>query len=391
MTGPQSVVLHGFAHGGEAVGRLPDGRVVFVAHAIPGETVTVEITEDHPRWCRGRLVEVVEASPDRVAPPCPYFGVDRCGGCKLQHIDASLQKKLLRQVVVDQLERLGRIPDPPVAETIGAGEYGYRNRARFGVTAEGALGYRRHQSNELLPIGRCLLLDEPTQRVRDTAGDQFTDVAEVEVRSGTTGAAIVLDPAGSATAQVLDPLAEEIAGLRFAVSPTSFFQSNRAGAGILVELVRAAAAVGPGDTALDLYAGVGLFAKSLMAQGATVTAVEGSASSVADARRNLGASAEVIAGSVSKAIARLVREARVFDVVVLDPPRQGAGKDVIAAVAKSARRSIVVVACDPAALGRDAGILARAGWQLAAATPVDQFAQTGHIEVVAHFVRPAPT
>ena len=380
------VELHGFAHGGEAVGRLPDGRVVFVAYAIPGEQVSVEITEDHKRWARARLVEVLTPSPDRVQPPCPYFGPSACGGCRLQHIAPPRRRALQRQVVLDQLQRLGRIPNPPVAEMVSAGEYGYRNRARFGVTASGALGFRRAQTNDLLPIDRCLLLDEATQALRAAAGDGFPRAGEVEVRTGTSGSAVVVDPTGAAELALGDgELRQTVGGLTYEVSPTSFFQSNTDGAEILLRLVRAAAAVRPGDTALDLYAGVGLFAQGLAADGATVTAVEGAPSSAADAQRNLGPAAQVIAAPVERTLPRMLRQRVRFDVVVLDPPRRGAGKHVTEQVAALAGRTIVVVACDPAALGRDAGILLQHGWNLVQAVPVDQFAQTGHVEVVATF------
>ena len=390
MSDPVRVDLHGFAHGGEAVGRLPDGRAVFVALGIPGETVTVVVTEEHKRWARARLVDIVVASPDRVQPPCPYFGPGQCGGCRLQHIAGDRQHALLRQVVVDQLERLGKLPDPPVAPMVGAGSYGYRNRARFGVTASGFLGYRRAGTNDVMPIDRCLLLDDPTQQVRDAIGDGHGGVTEVEVRTGTAGAAAVADPSGAA--QLLHGegvVTEGIGDATFQVSPASFFQSNRLGAAILVDLVRSSAAVREGDTALDLYAGVGLFAWFLAADGATVTAVEGAPSAVADAQVNLAGRAEVISSPVGRVVTQLHTAERRFDVVVLDPPRSGAGGTVIEQVGALARRTIVVVACDPAALGRDAGILVRAGWRLVSAVPVDQFAQTGHLEVVATFERPA--
>ena len=389
MSAPVEVELHGFAHGGEAVGRLPDGRVIFVAHAIPGETVRAEVTTEHKRWARGRLVEVVEASPDRVVAPCPYFGPDRCGGCRLQHIAPARQRSLLRQVVVDQLERLGGITDPPVAEVIPAGEYGYRNRARFGVTAEGDLAFRRFASDELVPISHCLLLDEATSALHADVGEEVSGAAEAEVRSGAAGGAVVTSAAGAKPAVVRGDavVLHTVGGFEFQVSATSFFQSNAAGAEILLDLVRAAAAAAAGDTALDLYAGVGLFARGLAADGAAVTAVEGARSSAADARRNLHGLARVVQKPVERVVPRMAREGERFDVVVADPPRRGAGAGVIPAIAEVATRTIVVVACDPAALGRDAGLLRTLGWQLVSATPVDQFAQTGHVETVATFTR----
>ena len=389
MSAPQIVTLYGFAHGGEAVGRLADGRAIFVAHGIPGETVRVRITETHKRWCRGQLSEVIEASPDRVAPPCPYFGPGRCGGCRLQHIAADRQHQLLRQVVIDQLQRVGHIAEPNVAATLDAGAYEYRSRARFAVTSQGALGFRRHGTHDLIAIDRCLLLDEPTHQQREHAGDAWDDAAEVEVRTAAQGAATVADPATAPRVVQGDKaLTEEVGGLRFRVSATSFFQSNRAGATVLLSLVRTYAAVAAGDTALDLYAGVGLFAAGLAADGAAVTAVESHASAARDATHNLPG-ARVVPTSVEAALATMRREGRTFDVVVLDPPRRGAGAQVVEAITAVATRAIVIVACDAATLARDAGTLQAAGWRLREATPVDQFAQTGHVEVVAVFDPPA--
>lgn len=383
------VSLHGFAHGGEAVGRLPDGRAVFVAHAIPGETVRVRVVESRKRWARAELVDVLEASVSRTTPPCPYFGPGQCGGCRLQHIDRAMHGELLRQVVVDQLQRIGRIPAPNVAETVPAGDFGYRTRARFAVTPQGQLGFRRHASHEVLAIDRCLLLDDATQAARTEAGDAWDGADEVEVSTGSQGRLVMASRTKARTIAAGGTITEEVSGLSFRVSPRSFFQSNRQGAQILLALVRQAAQAAPGDTALDLFAGVGLFARGLVADGATVTAVEGSSSAADDARHNLGGFGEqatVVHSPVERALARMDAAAR-YDIVVADPPRSGAGRDVITALASRATRVIIIVACDPAALGRDAATLGELGWSLDQAIPVDQFAQTAHVEVVATFRR----
>ena len=388
MSAPVNVTLHGFAHGGEAVGRLPDGRAVFVAFGIPGETVRVRITAEHKRWCRAVLVEVLTPSADRVEPPCPYFGPGRCGGCQLQHIAANRRLELLQRVVIDQLERVGHVADPPVAATESGGHYGYRNRARFAVDADGALGFRRHGSHDVLPIDRCLLLDLEAQRLREAVGDEWAGASELEVRAATEGTAVVRNPVTKPKVVIGErTLVERVADLEFRVSATSFFQSNRAGAEVLLRLVREFAAVAAGDTALDLYAGVGLFAAGLAADGATVTAVESHHASAADARHNL--SGEVVEDSVERTVAAYRRAGRRFDIVVLDPPRRGAGPNVTTDVAALAGRCIVIVACDPATLARDTATLHDQGWTLRQAVPVDQFAQTGHVEVVAVFT-PSP-
>lgn len=415
------IVLHGFTHGAEAVGRLPNGKACFVGHAIPGERVRVEIIEERDRWARARLVAVLEPSPDRIDPPCPHFGPQRCGGCAIQHVAPARQATLKRQVVVDQLERIGGISDPPVAATITPGEFAYRNRARFAVDDAGRLGFRRAGTHDVLPIDRCPLLDPAVQAVREEAGDGWQGVEEVSVRAavagegaamtvtpgpdalpplppGTTPVAL-LDDTGVAHALRGDPtVVERVAGFDFRISARSFFQANTAGAEVLVAEVRAAAAVQPGDAVADLYAGVGLFSRPLAADGATVVAVEGDAAACEDARHNLAnTTAAVVCEPVVAAVRRMAAEVRAtarpggdqagFAVVVLDPPRRGAGRDVCGRIATLRPRTIVYVSCDPAALARDARVLTDAGYPLVAAVPVDQFAQTAAIETVATFAR----
>lgn len=416
------LALHGFTHGAEAVGRLPSGKACFVSHAIPGERVRVEVVEERARWARARLVEVLEPSPDRVDPPCPHFGPGRCGGCALQHVTPARQAALKRQVVVDQLERIGGISDPPVTETVTAGDFGYRNQARFAVDGAGRLGFRRAGTHEVMAIDRCPLLQQAAQAVRDEAGDGWSGVEEVSVRAAATGegAAMavtpgpdalpplpsgatpvaLIDAAGTAHALRGDPtVVERVAGFDYRISPGSFFQANTAGAEALVAEVRAAAAVAPGDAVADLYAGVGLFSRPLAADGAAVVAVESDPSACADARHNLASTtASVVCEPVAGALRRMGDELRgtaragedqaAFAVVVLDPPRRGAGRDVCGRLAALRPRTVVYVACDPAALARDAGVLTRAGYRLTRAVPVDQFAQTAAIETVATFTRP---
>jgi 23S rRNA (uracil1939-C5)-methyltransferase len=411
-----TIDLHGVTHGGEAVGRLPDGKACFVPYGIPGERVTVEVVEAHKRWSRGRLVEVVESSPDRVDAPCPYFGQDadgtpRCGGCALQHVAPARQAELKRRIVVEQLERIGKLVDPPVAETVTPAAFGYRSTARFAVADDGQLAFRRLRSNDLIPVDTCILLTPEAQGVRDEAGDGWVGVDEVTVRAGTAGRGMVVAPGPGGMPPIPEGEADitllsasgapaelrgtgavrmRVAGLDYRVSATSFFQAGVPGAEALVQLVREAAAVGPGESALDLYAGVGLFAKALAADGATVTAVESHPVAAADAEVNLaGLPAQVLREPVEETVARLVAEGRWHDVVVLDPPRAGAGAELAAALSQLEARAVIYVSCDPAALARDARALIDAGMVLERATPVDQFAQTAAIETVAVFRPPS--
>lgn len=413
------LLLEGFTHGGEAVGRLPSGKACFVAYAIPGERVRVEIVDEQKRWARARLLAVLEPSADRVEPPCPFFGPGRCGGCALQHIAPARQTQLKRQVVIDQLERIGGLAAPPVEATMTVGELGYRNQARFAVGDDGRLGYRRAGTHDIIPIDCCPLLHPAAQAVRGEAGDHWEGAAEVTVRAAVAGAGTamcvapgpgalpplppgmtpvaIVDESGAAHALRGDPtVTERVGDFDYRVSAGSFFQVNTTGAERLVALVCESAAVQPGDTVIDLYAGVGLFSRPLAADGAAVVAVDSSTSACEDARHNLASTtAAVVCEPVAAALRRFTAELRGtartagdgFAVVVLDPPRRGAGRDVCGRIATLRPRVIVYVSCDPAALARDAAVLARAGYRLARAVPVDQFAQTAAIEVVATFTR----
>jgi 23S rRNA (uracil1939-C5)-methyltransferase len=374
----EEVRLHGWTHGAEAVGRLSDGKAVFVPFAIPGEHVRVKVVDERARWARAELVEVLEASPDRIRAACPLFG--RCGGCATQHIEPDRRRALQRQVVIDQLERIAGLVDPPVGEIRAAGDWGYRSTARFAVAGDGRLGFRAGRSHTVVPVEACPLLHPHTQAVRDEAGDGWATSAEVMVRAtanGDGGTLIVLPEHSGGT------VTETVSGFEFRVSPGSFFQQNIEGAAILLELVRAAADVVLGDRALDLYAGVGLFARGLAEDGAEVIAVETNASAVADARENLsGLPAEIWQGTAEEALDEVDPP---LDIVVLDPPRAGAGAEVMRRIAGLRPRVVIMVSCDPAALARDTRTLIDAGYALEQVTPVDQFAQTASIEAVAVF------
>lgn len=407
--------VDGLTHGAEAVGRLPSGKACFVPFAIPGETVRIEVTEVRKRWARGRLLEVVEASGDRVRAPCPYFGPQdpdgpaRCGGCALQHVSAPRQAQMKERIVTEQLERIGGFTDPPVEPTVSVATYGYRQRTRFGVV-EGRLGYRRQRSNAIVPIDVCALLSPDTQALRDEAGDSWRGADEVAVSTGDQGGMIVVTPGsaglpplpegevpvalrspGGAAALRGDPqVIHRVCGFDLRVSASSFFQTSSAAAEAMAELVRRAAGVGVEDAVCDLYAGVGLFSRVLAAQGATVTAVESHPAAAEDARHNLAGldDAEVLQTDVETQLREWTATGRWFDVIVLDPPRRGAGPDVARVLAAMEPRRLIYVSCDPAALARDARALADAGLALVSATPVDQFAQTAAIEIVALFAPP---
>lgn len=419
---PVATVVDGFTHGGEGVARI-EGKAVFVADTLPGERVVVEVVDDRKRWARARLLEVIEPSGDRVEPPCPHAprpGRPGCGGCDLQHARPEAQRALKARVVREQLERLGGLADPPVAPCRAVGpDLGYRTHARFHAAEDGRLGFHVAGTHDVVPVAACPKLTPAAQALRDEVGDD-TGAAEVGVRARerTGTRAVVLTPgegglelpggddgsAGDGPDLLLAQpdgrvvairgdgvLAEEVAGHRFTFGATSFFQVSPEGAEALVaEVLRACGDV-DGALVWDLYAGVGLLSVPLASAGAEVVAVEGHAASATHARANAeaaGVDVEVLAEPVT----RMVRRARGSggdppDVVVLDPPRAGAGSEVTEGLVALAPATVVYVACDPAALARDAAALTAAGYRLVEAVPLDLFPMTHHVEVVATFSR----
>jgi len=414
---PVTVEVDGITHGGEGVTRL-EGKAVFVPGALPGEQVTIRVVEDRKRWARAALLEVVTPAADRADPPCPY--VPDCGGCDLQHVTPAGQRVLKTRIVREQLTRLGRVEDPPVAPCRAVGpDLGYRAQARLHADEHGHLGFHRAASTEVVPIEQCLVLTSGAQALRDEVGDA-TGASEVRLRRFTADGhgAVVLTPSpgplelpgGEADLLLTQPdgrtvamrgdggIEVEIDGLGYQVPAMSFFQPGaEAAAALLSEVV---AAAGPVDGALvwDLYAGVGLLSLGLARAGAEVVAVEGDAlatdAAVRNADRN-GLHLEVR----TEAVARFLRRAAGAtpagpgtappdppDVVVLDPPRTGAGAAVLTDLAALAPAAIVYVACDPAALARDTRTLTDLGYRLDRAQPLDLFPMTHHVEVVASFL-----
>ncbi len=405
--------LTAMAHGGSALGRH-EGRVIFVPYTIPGETVRAEITEGHKRWAKARLLKVLEPSPHRVEPPCPYFGQDACGGCQVQHMAYEAQIAFKQDVVVDQLGRVGGFEAPNVQDIIAAAEpWSYRNNIQFSVTEEGHLGFRSADSHRIVPVDACLVSDSQlddlwtalnmewpqlrrlTLRCGSATGDQLAifeldhyEDFDIEV-DFPVSCVLLLADVGSAQVVTLmgSPyLVEHVAGHDYRISPTSFFQVNTGGAEALVALVREHAQLRGTDTLLDLYAGVGLFGLTLAEDFGYVIGVEAHPGAADDFWHNARdlENVELLEGPAEAALAEIEQS---VDVIVLDPPRAGAGEEVVAGMVRLSPRRIVYVSCDPATLARDARYLVDAGYRLDSVQPLDMFPQTYHIESVALFVR----
>lgn len=379
------------AHGGHCVARH-EGRVLFVRHALPGERVVARVTEgdEGSKFLRADAVEVLDASPDRVEPPCPYARPGRCGGCDFQHVRLDAQRELKAAVVREQLQRLARLDSDVTVEAVPGDHDGldWRTRVQFAVDRSGRPGLRKHRSREIEYVDRCLIAhpDLPAVLDRRWAGRE-----SVEAIVSATGERLrVLTDRDGITLDGPDVLHEQVAERGFEVSGSGFWQVHPGAAGVLVSAVLTALDAQPGERALDLYSGVGLFSAFLAERvGASgrVVAVESDPVAVSDAERNLGGLPQVTAvvDRVERALERGSVGER-CDVVVLDPPRVGAKRDVVSAVAGLGPRAVAYVACDPGALARDVAIFAEHGYRLASLRAFDIFPMTHHVECVALLV-----
>jgi tRNA/tmRNA/rRNA uracil-C5-methylase (TrmA/RlmC/RlmD family) len=402
------------AHGGHCVARH-EGQVVFVRHALPGEVVEAVVTGSGPkgRYLRADAVEVLQPSADRVPAPCAHAGAGGCGGCDFQHVRPAAQRELKATVLREQLERLGgltEIAGVPLAEAVHVAAVpgdvdglGWRTRVRFAVDAEGRAGFHGHRSHAVHPVETCPLTTAEVDGIGATRTSwQGTEQIEVVASSGGDRT-VVVEPSRLGRAlprEVNVPglrgrgwVREHAAGREWRVAADGFWQVHPGAADALVGAVREALAPAPGEHLLDLYSGVGLFAGALaadMGEQGRIDAVEASVRACADARRNLHDLPQV---SIHAApVERWLRSDSApdeADLVVLDPPRSGAGPAVIEAVLNRAPRAVAYVACDPAALGRDLGHAARLGWRVASVQGFDLFPMTHHLEAVALLVPPS--
>ncbi len=337
------------AHGGHCVARVTDEqRVVFVRHALPGERVVVEITDgtEGDRFWRGDAVEVLTPSADRVEPPCRFAGPGRCGGCDFQHVTLDRQRGLKGDVVREQLKRLARLEVEVEVEHVPGDEDGlrWRTRQRYVSLPGGGRGMRKHRSHDVVQVDECLL-EAPT-------GPSYA-----------------------------------VRGRTFAVAEDGFWQVHPGAPAVLLETVLGMLGPQPGESALDLYAGVGLFACFLLdavGPSGRVVAIEADRRAATNAAANCP-EADVRAGSVERVLAESFLDP--FDLVVLDPPRAGAKRKVVAQVIARQPRAIAYVACDPAALARDVAIFAEHGYALTDLRAFDLFPMTSHVECVAHLVK----
>lgn len=426
MTGPSAdeltvghevdVEVGPVAHGGHCVARY-EGRVLFVRHTLPGERVRARITEGGPgdRFLRADAVEVVEASAHRVSSRCPVAGPGGCGGCDFQHVDTAHQRELKAAVVAEQLQRLAGVDREVVVEAL-ADDDGLRYRTRVELAvADGRVGLRRHRSHDVVPVTGCPIgvaaVDEAiTDALAEAEGAPGSldgiSALDVVVPSGESDTVVVEVPHDAPTPPIT--VTETVttgAGERaMHVDARGFWQVHRDAPRAFVEAVLAAADVRPGERVLDLYSGVGLFSVPLaeaVGPDGQLVAVESDRRATDHLRDNLAGHpwGLVVPGRVDDLLgvprkghrrgprrpARSDLLPPSADVVVLDPPRTGAGRQVVEALTSLRPRRLVYVACDPAALARDTAYLADQGFDLMDLRAFDAFPMTHHVECVATF------
>ncbi|GAA4433268.1 class I SAM-dependent RNA methyltransferase [Georgenia halophila] len=420
------------AHGGHCVARL-DGRVVFVRHALPGERVRLEITDRRSRFWRADAVEILDASADRVPSIWPEAGPGGVGGAELAHVALPAQRDWKRQVLADTLRRIGGeevaadvaaleesagAAVPPVAvlgDDDATDGLHTRTRVELTVDAEGRAGMFRFRSHKVLALQHMPLAHEAIAELALLGADSpwrrtWRPGARVEAIAPSSGPPLVLVDGEAASPRkgrrsgpprrsVREVVPSAVGELAYRVAGAGFWQVHRHAPETLVSAVLSAAGELGGKRVLELYSGAGLLtlplARSVGEDGAVVS-IDGSEDAVRDARRNLHAYPNTVLGK-ARVDAASVREAAAFDelaagvggadVVVLDPPRAGAGTNVVTAVAELAPERVVLVACDPAALARDLEAARRNGYRVTALAPFDLFPHTHHFEIVATLTR----
>lgn len=408
MTQTFDISLEKLTYGGEAMGRLPDGRAVFVPFGLPGEKVRVELTEDKKNFARGKLLVVLQAAPDRIAPKCKHFV--ECGGCHYQHIPYDKQLQAKTEILRDQLQRIGKIENPPVEPMIASpSEWNYRNHVQFHLSEDGRLGFINSNGDAVLPIEECHLPEAGIDSFRrDLQFESSAGIERVALRAGADDdLMVVLESetpetpeleveADVSVVHVFDDHSVVLAGKDhiflnvlnkdFRVSAGSFFQVNTRMAEKMVEHLLAKLP-GAKRQLLDIYCGAGLFSKFFADKCEKVIGIESSESACEDFAFNLDEfdNVELYEGAVEEILPALAGQVENQACAIVDPPRAGIERHALDALIQIEPQVIAYVSCDPSTLARDAARLINAGYRLVEVTPFDLFPQTYHIESISIF------
>ncbi|MBI5959797.1 MAG: class I SAM-dependent RNA methyltransferase [Chloroflexi bacterium] len=403
------LTLQEMVHGGQALARH-ERRTIFIPYGIPGERIRARLTETHERYAFAEVVEILEPSPQRVTPRCPHFGPGLCGGCHFQHIDYAAQPAYKRDVVIDQLKRIGGIENPTVHPTIASPDaWNYRAHVTFHRDSLGNLCFVGTDNETLIPIEECHIMRPELLALLDELNlEEIEQLERVRLQTGSDGDLMVMISTRDDEAPELEvnmPVSINlllsdnepvnligasnttytVRGRRFRVTAGGFFQVNLPQAETLVDLALQKLDLQGSESVLDLYAGVGLFTAFLAERAALVTSVESYPPAVTDADENLAEfdNVDLIEGNVEDVLEELEER---YDAAVIDPPRTGLERAALDALITLEPDRIVYVSCEPATLARDAKRLLSRGYRLVDVTPVDMFPQTFHIECVAYFM-----
>jgi tRNA/tmRNA/rRNA uracil-C5-methylase (TrmA/RlmC/RlmD family) len=376
-----SVEIGPIAHGGHCVARH-EGQVIFVRHAIPGERVLVEITEKTSKFLRGNAVEILESSPYRVQPLCTYARWDGCGGCDFQHIKLEYQRELKTQIIKEQFQRIAKKEiSCPIEAVEPADGLHWRTRMDFTVSENRKLALFKARSHDVIEIDSCAIADS-RMNISEINAQKLPRGSKVDVaisRSGKQSSAIE----NRENFELIDEGIDQI----LSISPQSFWQSHISAPRTLIDAVANFSDIQAGDHVFDLYGGVGLFTSDAVKRvgvAGRVTLIELDAQAITDAHRNFAEyeTVEIVENSVDRALKKFARA----DVIILDPPRSGAGKNVVEQIVKLTPRVITYVSCDPASLARDCAYFEERGYRMAAIRAFDLFPMTQHMECVARFI-----
>jgi 23S rRNA (uracil1939-C5)-methyltransferase len=403
------ILLEKLTYGGDAMGRLDDGRAVFVPFGLPGERVRLRLTEEKRGFARGELMEILETSPQRITPRCVHFGI--CGGCHYQHLPYEEQLEVKTEILYDQLTRIGKIENPPVQKMVASpSPWNYRNHVQFHLTEAGRLGYVKAQASEVFAATECHLPEGVLNAIwSQLEFESGTGIKRVSLRTGKDNDSMLILESNSPDAPELeieacisvahvfeestvvvagnDHLVISVLGREFRVSAASFFQVNTAMAEEMVNHLITHVPITESDTVLDVYCGAGLFSAFFAANCERVIGIESSSPACEDFAFNLDEfdNVELYEGLAEEVLPGL--EGRISNppYVIVDPPRAGLEKRVIDGLLQLKPQLIAYVSCDPSTLARDAARLIHGGYRLKDVTPFDLFPQTYHIESISLF------
>ncbi|MBI3164592.1 MAG: class I SAM-dependent RNA methyltransferase [Chloroflexi bacterium] len=406
------ITLEKLAYGGEAMGRLQDGRAVFVPFGLPGETVRIQLTQEKQNFARGEILEILKPSADRITPKCKHF--TQCGGCHYQNLPYEKQLLAKADILRDQLQRIGKIENPPVQPTVASPEqWNYRNHIQFHLTNDGKIGFINSRGYSTLPIEECHLPEASIENFwRELQFESKMNLERASLRSGADDDLMLILESDTEETPELEIEADisivhiydehpiviagsnhltiQILGKDFHVSAPSFFQVNTKMAEKMVQHLQTQLPItNQPITLLDLYCGVGLFSKFFASKYAKVIGIESSESANEDFAINLDEfdNVELYEGAAEEILPALAPQLTEPIHMIIDPPRAGIDKFALDAILQINPQVIAYVSCDPSTFARDAARLIKGGYTLQNVTPFDLFPQTYHIESISIFTR----